>query len=98
VAKGLAQVCDKPCYSGSSVVSILVVKRNGEQFKNRDQKFNGKSFELWKLKMEDILVDKDQWVIVDPGTAPTECQQKTGQSWIRRKRAQSGCVSQIQYY
>jgi hypothetical protein len=34
------------------------------------KKFNGKSFELWKLKMEDILVDKYQWVIVDPGTAP----------------------------
>jgi hypothetical protein len=35
------------------------------------EKFNGKFFELWKLKMEDLLVDKDQWVIVDPGTAPT---------------------------
>jgi hypothetical protein len=35
------------------------------------EKFNGKSFELWKLKMEDLLVDKDQWIIVDPGTAPT---------------------------
>ena len=35
------------------------------------EKFNGKSFELWKLKMEDLLVDKDQWITVDPGTAPT---------------------------
>jgi hypothetical protein len=35
------------------------------------QKFNGKSFELWKLKMEDLLVDKDQWVIVDPNISPT---------------------------
>ena len=25
------------------------------------EKFNGQSFELWKLKMEDLLVDKDQW-------------------------------------
>jgi hypothetical protein len=32
-------------------------------------KFNRKSFELWKLKMEDILVYKDQWIIVDLGTA-----------------------------
>ena len=32
--------------------------------------FNGKSFELWKLKMEDLLVDKDQWILVDPGTEP----------------------------
>ena len=35
------------------------------------EKFNGQSFELWKLKMEDLLVDKDQWIVVDPGTEPT---------------------------
>jgi hypothetical protein len=34
------------------------------------EKFNGKSFELWKLKMEDLLVDRDQWIAVDPGTTP----------------------------
>ena len=33
--------------------------------------FNGKSFELWKLKMEYLLVDKDQWIAVDPSTTPT---------------------------
>ena len=32
------------------------------------KKFNGQSFELWKLKMEDLLVDKDKWIMVDPGT------------------------------
>ena len=35
------------------------------------KKFNGQIFELWKLKMEDLLVDKDQWIMVDPGTKPT---------------------------
>jgi hypothetical protein len=35
------------------------------------EKFNGKRFELWKLKMEDLLVDRDQWIMVDPGTTPT---------------------------
>jgi hypothetical protein len=35
------------------------------------EKFNGKIFELWKLKMEDILVEKDQWIVVDLGIAPT---------------------------
>jgi hypothetical protein len=35
------------------------------------KKFNGKRFELWKLKMEDLLVDRDQWIVVDPGTTPT---------------------------
>eukprot|EP00253_Pinus_taeda_P022117 PITA_22117 len=33
------------------------------------EKFNGHSFELWKLKMEDLLVDKDQWIAVDPREA-----------------------------
>jgi hypothetical protein len=32
------------------------------------EKFNGQKFELWKLKMEDLLVYKEQWIIVDPGT------------------------------
>jgi hypothetical protein len=32
------------------------------------EKFNGKKFELWKLKMEDLLVYKEQWIVVDPGT------------------------------
>eukprot|EP00253_Pinus_taeda_P024943 PITA_24943 len=31
------------------------------------EKFNGQSFELWKLKIADLLVDKDQWIAVDPG-------------------------------
>jgi hypothetical protein len=35
------------------------------------KKFNGKSFELWKINMEDLLVDKYQWIMVDPGTEPT---------------------------
>jgi hypothetical protein len=35
------------------------------------EKFNGKSFELWKLNMEDLLVDRYQWIMVDPGTSPT---------------------------
>eukprot|EP00253_Pinus_taeda_P009750 PITA_09750 len=34
------------------------------------EKFNGQSFELWKLNMEDLLVDKDQWIMVDTGTKP----------------------------
>jgi hypothetical protein len=38
------------------------------------EKFNGKKFELWKLKMEDLLVDKEQWIDVDPGTLLTSTQ------------------------
>ena len=35
------------------------------------EKFNDQNFELWKLKMEDLLVDKEQWITLDPGTQPT---------------------------
>ena len=34
------------------------------------EKFNGQSFELWKLRMEILLVDRDQWIAVDLGIAP----------------------------
>jgi hypothetical protein len=32
------------------------------------ENFNGKNSELWELNMEDLLVDKEQWIAVDPGT------------------------------
>ena len=34
------------------------------------EKFNSHKFELWKLKMEDLLVDREQWIVVDLGTKP----------------------------
>jgi hypothetical protein len=37
VVKGLAQDCDKPCYSGRSTILILQVKRNRKQFENGDR-------------------------------------------------------------
>ena len=39
------------------------------------EKFNGQNFELWKLKMEDLLVDQEQWIVVDSGTKPTPTSQ-----------------------
>jgi hypothetical protein len=30
------------------------------------EKFNGQNFELWKLKIEDLLVDREQWEVVCP--------------------------------
>jgi hypothetical protein len=44
------------------------------------EKFNSKNFELWKLKMEDLLVDKEQWIVVDPGTQPTSTQPTSTQT------------------
>ena len=47
------------------------------------EKFNAQSFELWKLKMEDLLVDKDQWIAVDLGTKPTGV---TDEEWKKLDR------------
>jgi hypothetical protein len=35
------------------------------------RKFNGQIFELWKLNMEFLLVDRYRWFTTDLGTAPT---------------------------
>jgi hypothetical protein len=35
------------------------------------EKFNGQNFEIWKLKMEDLLVYREQWITVCPGTQST---------------------------
>eukprot|EP00253_Pinus_taeda_P028957 PITA_28957 len=36
------------------------------------EKLNGQSFKLWKLKMEDMLVDKYQWITIDLEEATTK--------------------------
>jgi hypothetical protein len=67
----LSWVYDKPGFSGS-FCSGYSSKERGMASSSRIEieKFNGKNFELWKLKMEDLLVDKEQWIVVDPGTQP----------------------------
>ena len=59
-------------------------------------KFNGQRFELWKLKMEDLLVDKDKWITVDPGTKPTGV---TDEEWKKLDRKAKStiqlCVSDL---
>eukprot|EP00253_Pinus_taeda_P022008 PITA_22008 len=46
-------------------------------------KFNGQRFELWKLKMENLLVDKYEWITVDSGAKPTEV---SDQEWKKLER------------
>jgi hypothetical protein len=71
----LSWVCDKPGLSGSFCSGYLSVERGMERSSRiKIKKFNGKKFELWKLKMEDLLVDKEQWIVVDPGTQSTGTQ------------------------
>ena len=60
------------------------------------EKFNGQSFELWKLKMEDLLVDKDQWIPVDPSTKPTAMSDEDWKKLDQKeKRKIRLCVSDL---
>jgi hypothetical protein len=65
----LSWVCDKPRFSASFCSGDLSAERGMVSSSRIEiEKFNDKNFELWKLKMEDLLVDKEQWIIVDPST------------------------------
>jgi hypothetical protein len=71
----LSWVCDKPGFSGSFCSGYSSVERGMSISSRIDiEKFNGKNFELWKLKMEDLLVEKEQWTIVHPGIQPNGTQ------------------------
>ena len=51
------------------------------------KKFNGQNFELWRLKMEDLPVDWEQWIVVDPGTKPNAMSQDDWNKLERRARS-----------
>jgi hypothetical protein len=62
-------VCDKPGFSGSFCSGYLSIERGmASSSRIEIEKFNGKKNELWMLKMDDLLVDKEKWIVVDPGT------------------------------
>jgi hypothetical protein len=68
----LSWVCDKVGFSGIFCSGDSSIERGMVSSSRIDiEKFNSKNFELWKLNMEDLLVDKKQWIVVDPGTQPT---------------------------
>eukprot|EP00253_Pinus_taeda_P014200 PITA_14200 len=52
-------------------------------------KFNGQSFELWKLKMEDLLVDKDQWITIDLSTKPMGM---SDEEWKKLDQKEKGTI------
>jgi hypothetical protein len=71
----LSWVCDKTGFSGSFCSGDLSVERGmASSSRIEIERFNSKKFELWKLKMEDLLVYKEQWIAVDPSTQPTGTQ------------------------
>ena len=51
------------------------------------EKFNKQNFELWKLQMEDLMVDREQWIDVDLGTKPTAMSQDHWDKLERRARS-----------
>ena len=51
------------------------------------KKFNGYNFERWKLKMEDLLVYKEQWTTVDSGTNPATMSSEDWEKLDRKARS-----------
>ena len=39
-------------------------------------KFDDQNFELWKIKMKDVLIDREQCIVVDPSAKPTRTSQE----------------------
>ena len=65
----LSWVCGKSGFSGRFCSGDLSAKRGmASSSRIEIEKFNSKNFELWKLKMEDLIVDKEQWIVMDPST------------------------------
>jgi hypothetical protein len=51
------------------------------------EKFNGHNFELWKLKIEDLLVDREQWTSICLGTMPIGMSKEEWEKHERRARS-----------
>ena len=66
------------------------------------EKFNGKNVELQKLNMEDLLVDKEKWIIVDPSTQPSRPQpistQTNGTKYIVAQTTTTQSTSMLKEY
>jgi hypothetical protein len=55
----LSWVCDKIEFSGSFCSGDSSIERGmASSSRIKIEKFNGKNFEIWKLNMEDLLVEK----------------------------------------
>jgi len=66
---------------------IIVIKIMVSNSKIKIEKFNGKILELWKLTMEDILVDKENSVVEDHGTTPTNMSTKYCMKFDRKVKS-----------
>lgn len=51
------------------------------------EKFNGKIFKLWKLKMEHLLVNREQWVAFEPETIPMSMLKEDRENLDRKERS-----------
>jgi hypothetical protein len=51
------------------------------------EKFNGQNFEVLKLKFEYLLVDREQWVVVFPGSISAGMSREQWEKINRRERS-----------
>ena len=71
VDKGLSwsRILRIPSFSGSSRM-IDSYLRMASCLRIGIEKFSGQNVELWKIKMENLLVDQEHWIFMDRGMKP----------------------------
>jgi len=57
--------------SHKSEIFKFVLERMESSSRIEIEEFNGKKFDLWKLKIKYLLVDGEKWAVVYPGTIST---------------------------
>ena len=62
---------------------VCALKVLGRSSRKEIGKCNGQKFELWKIKMEDLLVDREHLITVELGTRPTG---STKEYWDKLER------------
>eukprot|EP01018_Ginkgo_biloba_P012701 Gb_09999 [translate_table: standard] len=76
------------CVSGSPD-QILVIEIMASTSRTEIKKFNGTGYELWKLKMEDLLEERDQWVAVKNENKPTGI---SDEDWVQIDKKARGTI------
>jgi hypothetical protein len=67
-----------------SPIASFIKKRMASNSRIEIEDFNGHNFELWKLKIEDLLIDQEQWTTVCPCTMPTSMSTEEWEKLERR--------------
>jgi hypothetical protein len=73
--------------SCKSKIFKVVLEKMASSSRIEIEKFNGQKFEIWKIKIEDLLVDREQWEIVYPSTIMSGMSREEREKLERREKS-----------